>query len=69
MRVMLTEQGKEVVMFQDGDMERCPRCGVVAVVPLTPKQLAAQPDDTTLVCHPALGGCNQGYARERKHGC
>lgn len=39
-------------------------CGVRAVVPLTEKQRAKQPDATTHVCHPALGGCNQGFEKE-----
>lgn len=42
----------------------CPLCARPgAVVPLTPGQRAAQPDDTTHVCHPAWGGCNNGFAR------
>ena len=40
----------------------CTLCGKVAVVPLTSEQRRAQPDDTTHVCHPGFGGCNQGYA-------
>jgi hypothetical protein len=49
------------------EMERfarsCPMCGMHAVLPLTQEQLAAQPDDTTHVCHPSLNGCNHGFAR------
>lgn len=44
----------------------CPRCNVHAIVPLTQTQLREQPDDTTLVCHPALGGCNHGFAVDAK---
>jgi len=43
----------------------CPRCGADAVVELTPAQRLAQPDDTTHVCHPLLGGCNHGFTDER----
>lgn len=39
----------------------CPMCNLSAVVPLTKGQRAAQPDDTTHVCHPSIGGCNQGF--------
>ncbi len=41
----------------------CPFCRKMTVVPLTRKQRAAQPDDTTHVCHPSIGGCNQGFAK------
>lgn len=43
----------------------CPKCGVHAVVLLTPEQRLAQPDDTTHVCHPLLGGCNHGFTDDR----
>lgn len=39
----------------------CPSCGVDAIVPLSPDELAAQTDDTTHVCHPAIGGCSAGF--------
>lgn len=39
----------------------CPACGVRAIVALSPAQRLAQPDDTSHVCHPALGGCNHGF--------
>lgn len=42
----------------------CPFCTTYAVVKLTPAQLAQQPDGTTHVCHPTLGGCNHGFAME-----
>lgn len=45
----------------DAEPVRCPGCGVTAVVPLTPAQLAKQPDFTTHVCHPSLDGCNRGF--------
>lgn len=31
------------------------------IVPLPPALLAKQPDSTTHVCHPTLGGCNHGF--------
>ncbi len=43
----------------------CPLCGKRAIVELTPEQRLAQPDDTTHVCHPALGGCNHGFTDDR----
>jgi hypothetical protein len=40
----------------------CPIClAPDAVVALPPPLLAVQPDRTTHVCHPALGGCNHGF--------
>lgn len=39
----------------------CHICRAYAVVPLTRKQRAAQTDGTTHVCHPAIGGCSQGF--------
>lgn len=54
--------GREFVMYEQSDRQPCPMCYLNTVVPLTPKQLAEQPDDTTHVCHPALGGCNQGFS-------
>lgn len=43
----------------------CPKCGAHAIVLLTPAQRFAQPDDTTHVCHPTLGGCNHGFTDDR----
>lgn len=40
----------------------CQFCSKWAVVALPEGLKAVQPDDTTHVCHPILGGCNQGYA-------
>ncbi len=42
----------------------CPFCKRQAILPLTPAQLKEQPDETTHVCHPWLGGCNHGFAME-----
>jgi Zn ribbon nucleic-acid-binding protein len=39
----------------------CPRCGVGAVLPLDAHKRAQQPDGTTHVCHPLIGGCNHGF--------
>jgi len=44
--------------------QSCPKCGKKAIVELPEDILAAQPDDTTHVCHPSAGGCNHGYAHE-----
>ncbi len=41
----------------------CPSCSVRAVVELPRPVLEKQPDGTTHVCHPALGGCNLGYEK------
>jgi hypothetical protein len=41
----------------------CPRClSKDRIVELPPPVLAEQPDDTTHVCNPALGGCNHGFS-------
>lgn len=42
----------------------CPICGAYAVVELTARLKAVQPDDTTHVCHPGFSGCNHGFALE-----
>lgn len=40
----------------------CCMCGKVgAIIGLPPPLLAKQPDDTTHVCAPFLGGCNHGF--------
>lgn len=44
----------------------CRFCGVQAIVALPPHLLTIQPDDTTHVCHPGLGGCNHGFAIDGK---
>lgn len=41
----------------------CPMCGACAITALPPPLLKVQPDDTTHVCNPALGGCNHGFAK------
>lgn len=61
MRVTILPDGREAVLYAVADRKLCPACNTFAVVPLTPTQLAAQPDNTTHVCHPAFDGCNQGY--------
>lgn len=60
----MSEQKKIIVVVSVDarDVLACPLCGERAVMRLTQDQLKAQPDDTTLVCHPALGGCNHGFA-------
>lgn len=47
------------------EVDVCTLCKVRAVVALTAKQLFEQPDDTTHVCHPSLGGCNHGFTAAR----
>jgi hypothetical protein len=44
---------------------KCPMCGRLAVLPLTAALLKFQPDDTTHVCHPDIGGCNHGFAVDK----
>jgi hypothetical protein len=55
--------GKEAfpTKFEEG---ACPFCHRAVVCALPPPIRAAQPDDTTHVCHPFFGGCNQGFAKE-----
>jgi len=60
-----TVRGKTVYITSQDEASACQLCGAVAVVPLTPEQRAAQPDDTTHVCHPGFGGCNHGFASVR----
>lgn len=67
MKVAETAQGKEIASFTADDRKLCPLCGGWAVVPLTPKQLAAQPDETTHVCHPVFGGCNHGFGPAKRY--
>ncbi len=40
----------------------CPSCDAHAIVALTPRLKAIQPDDTSHVCLPSFGGCNLGFA-------
>ncbi len=40
----------------------CPRCAALALTQLPPPLLEQQPDETTHVCHPMLGGCNRGFS-------
>lgn len=42
----------------------CPKCGVHALVGLPKPVIKAQPDETNIVCHPAIGGCNHGFFME-----
>lgn len=42
----------------------CPFCGKFTVTELPKPIRDAQPDDTTHVCNPALGGCNRGFAQD-----
>ncbi len=42
----------------------CPVCDAHAVVELTARLKARQPDGTTHVCHPSFGGCNRGFSTD-----
>lgn len=57
-----TSGGRRFYVIGRDQAQPCQLCGAVAVVPLTPDQLAAQPDETTHVCHPGFGGCNHGFS-------
>lgn len=63
---------EKIVWWIDGKAEEtkiegiCPHCFAYAVAWLPKALLKVQPDDTTLVCVPALGGCNQGFAFDPK---
>lgn len=41
--------------------EPCPACGKFSLTGLPDPIRRAQPDNTNVVCNPALKGCNQGY--------
>lgn len=41
--------------------DACSSCGKRLLVVLPPPIAAQQPDGTTHVCHPSIGGCNQGF--------
>lgn len=46
------------------ELGACPFCLAMDVVVELPEPLRAiQPDGTTHVCHPTLGGCNHGFAK------
>jgi len=45
----------------DDILGACPLCGAHAIVELTPRLKALQPDGTTHVCHPGFDGCNHGF--------
>jgi hypothetical protein len=41
--------------------DACPFCLKRRIVVLPPPMAAQQTDGTTHVCHPSIGGCNQGF--------
>jgi hypothetical protein len=41
--------------------DACSTCGRRRIVVLPPPMAAQQTDGTTHVCHPSIGGCNQGF--------
>lgn len=45
--------------------QACPDCGRRCIVPLPKPMAEQQPDATTHVCHPSIGGCNQGFEVDR----
>jgi hypothetical protein len=55
---------KRIVEIFDPPIDRCPKCGALAICKLPLVLLSQQPDDTTHVCHPLHGGCNHGFALE-----
>lgn len=64
----LDRGGKLVEVVELVPLCDCPRCSARAIVELTPRQRLEQPDDTTHVCHPLLGGCNHGFTDDRTRG-
>lgn len=59
--VWIQKESGEKYMLSVSD--ECPLCGAAAIVPLPDPVRAAQPDETTHVCLPALGGCNHGFVK------
>lgn len=56
------EEGKAAAPFCEPSPPRwCSICEACAVLPLDATTRAKQPDATTHVCHPVLGGCNHGF--------
>jgi hypothetical protein len=54
--------GRTAAPHCDAEVARpCPSCRTRAVLPLDAATRAKQNDATTHVCHPVLGGCNQGF--------
>jgi len=49
-------------VYQSIVSHKCPRCRQAAVVRLPEALIALQPDDSTHICHPIVGGCNHGFA-------
>jgi len=45
--------------------DACGFCGKRCIVVLPPPVAAEQNDGTTHVCHPSIGGCNQGFESTR----
>ena len=65
--ILVLSQGHFIWIIENQDYacraeERCPFCGRKTVVRLPAPILAEQPDDTTHICHPTIGGCNQGFS-------
>ena len=54
-----TEGGKITTWHEDEIL--CGACPMCCAHALTPVKIP-QPDETTHVCNPGFGGCNQGFA-------
>lgn len=67
---MMTSSAKQIFWSYRGHFYAsaiesvCPFCKEPAVIALPPELRAEQADGTTHVCHPAVGGCNHGFAKE-----
>lgn len=59
-----TSKPRTVETFPAPEDVACPSCGKHALTRLPTLLLASQPDDTNIVCNPAHGGCNSGFATE-----
>lgn len=62
--MLVTDAKHDMWSEEDILPQRCPHCGAKAIVELTPRLKAKQPDGTTHVCHPGFGGCNLGFTIE-----
>lgn len=58
-----TVKGK-IVTTPTAVVSHCPFCAMAAVTPLPEAIRAKQPDNTSHVCNPYIGGCNHGFTME-----
>lgn len=54
----------QIEVFPAPEEVACSCCGAKALTRLPTRLLAKQPDGTNIVCNPAHGGCNQGFATD-----